>query len=77
MAASLVEAMRQGVTGPAYDGLLLGRDWGGIDQDVIADVPLTCQMAHAVVVHPLKVGHEHLGNGVLLAYDFDQLRPIL
>jgi hypothetical protein len=28
MAASLVEALRQGARGPAYDGVLLGRPWG-------------------------------------------------
>ena len=28
MAASLVEALRQGAKGAAYDGMLLGRPWG-------------------------------------------------
>jgi len=28
MAASLVEALRQGAKGAAYDGVLLGRSWG-------------------------------------------------
>jgi fermentation-respiration switch protein FrsA (DUF1100 family) len=28
MAASLVEALRQGARGPAFDGVVLGRPWG-------------------------------------------------
>jgi hypothetical protein len=34
MAASLVEGLRQGAKGAAYDGVLLGRSWGFKLEDV-------------------------------------------
>jgi hypothetical protein len=34
MVASLVEAQRQGSRGPAYDGMLLGRNWGFHLEDI-------------------------------------------
>ncbi len=51
----LVEAFRQGIEGPAYDGKVLASEWGFSPQDISPDVPVYIWHAELDNIIPINV----------------------